>query len=245
MTLSTTRQDPERESEFVRQLPQAAVDGALILLPVEPVSGLAALRATGIPFVVVDVQQRRRIDSLDHGHPCAGGPANSEHLLPLGHRRLGVIGWDQRVMATVERLHGVRQAFATAGSAFDGSLVRYTGSAETDAGYATACDLLDLPEPPTATFGLNDNLAFGVLRAAAHRHLQVPAQLSVVGFDDLRAAELVTPRLTTVRQPLVETGAHAAQILLDWIVDDRVPRAMHIQLPTELVVRETTCSPCP
>jgi DNA-binding LacI/PurR family transcriptional regulator len=126
-----------------------------------------------------------------------------------------------------------------AGLTLDERLVRYGHHAETADGYAVAGQLLDLAEPPTAIFALNDNLAFGVLRAAAHRGISVPDELSVVGFDDLETASLVTPMLTTVHQPLVEMGAYAAQVLLRWIEGD-APPAMHIQLPTELVVREST-----
>jgi LacI family transcriptional regulator len=169
----------------------------------------------------------------------AGARQAAQHLVGLGHTRIGVLGWGTHVMATVDRTHGLRRVMAEAGLALEERLVRYGDHAETSDGYALAGQLLDLPEPPTAIFALNDSLAFGVLRAAAHRGISVPGQLSVVGFDDLETASLVTPMLTTVHQPLLEMGAYAARVLLRWIEGD-APPAMHIQLPTELVVREST-----
>jgi DNA-binding LacI/PurR family transcriptional regulator len=103
-------------------------------------------------------------------------------------------------------------------------------------------ELLDLPEPPTAIFAYSDTMAFGVLEAAQQRGLEIPSQLSVIGFDDVEIAQYF--RLTTVRQPLHESGARGAELLLECMdSDDGVlppvgPR--HVVQPTELVVRSTT-----
>ena len=240
MTLTTTEHSLDRERQVVDSMSHSAIDGALMLLPRESLAELAALQRNGFPFVVVDPEEP--IDFPSPWITCthvAGARQAAQHLVDLGHRRIGAIGWGHKVLATGDRVHGLRQVLDRAGIALDESLMRYADHAERADGYVVASELLDSDDPPTAIFALNDNLAFGVLRAASHRGIDVPGQLSVVGFDDLETASLVTPMLTTVHQPLQEMGAYAARVLLRWIGGD-APPAMHIQLPTELVVREST-----
>jgi LacI family transcriptional regulator len=105
-----------------------------------------------------------------------------------------------------------------------------------------AATLLDLPEPPTAIFAFNDSIAIGVLGAARDRGLRVPEDLSVVGFDDIEPAILVTPTLTTVRQPLSEMGRTAVNVLVR-LLERRASETPHIELATRLVVRESTAPP--
>jgi LacI family transcriptional regulator len=102
--------------------------------------------------------------------------------------------------------------------------------------------MLDLPEPPTAIFAFNDNAAISVLHAARARGLRVPEDLSVVGFDDAEQAAIVTPALTTVRQPLEELGRMAVSLLLR-VLENQRHDALRIELATKLVVRESTAPP--
>ncbi len=104
---------------------------------------------------------------------------------------------------------------------------------------AAATALLDLPDPPTAIFAFNDNVAVGVMRAASARGLSIPDDLSVVGFDDSELAGIVVPALTSVRQPLAEMGRMAVSLLLRLLENQRVD-ALRIELATRLVVREST-----
>jgi LacI family transcriptional regulator len=102
--------------------------------------------------------------------------------------------------------------------------------------------MLELAEPPTAIFGFNDNIAIGVLRAARSRGLRVPEELSVVGFDDSEQAAIVTPALTTIRQPLAEMGRMAISLLLRLLEHQRV-ETLSVELATKLVVRDSTAPP--
>jgi LacI family transcriptional regulator len=102
--------------------------------------------------------------------------------------------------------------------------------------------LLDGPQPPTAIFAFNDNMAVGVLRAARARGIRVPEDLSVVGFDDSEQAAIVTPALTTVRQPLAEMGRMAVSLLLRLLENQRV-EGLNVELATRLVVRDSTAPP--
>jgi LacI family transcriptional regulator len=164
-----------------------------------------------------------------------------EHLLSLGHRRIGAIAGPADWMASTERLNGYRAALAAAGVLPVPELV-VESDFSIESGEEAAAALLDLPERPTAIFGFNDNVAIGALRAAAARGIGVPDELSVVGFDDSEESGLVTPALTTVRQPLAEMGRIAVSLLLRLLDHQRV-EAMSIELATRLVVRDSTAAP--
>jgi LacI family transcriptional regulator len=171
----------------------------------------------------------------------AGGLAATDHLLGLGHRRVGAIAGPGDHLCSRARTDGYRSALERAGISFDPALVR-NGDFEHEGGFTRGGELLDLSEPPTAIFAGSDQQAFGLYEAARQRGLRVPQDLSVVGFDDLPVTRWVSPPLTTVRQPLSEMGRAAAQMLGDLITG--VPlRTTRVELSTELIVRESTAAP--
>jgi LacI family transcriptional regulator len=174
---------------------------------------------------------------------AAGAKQAVEHLLSLGHRRIGAIAGTRGWYATEERLNGFRTALAGAGLLLDPELVVYSDW-RIPRGTEAARELLSLPDPPTAIFGFNDNVAIGALHAARERGLSVPDDLSVVGFDDTEQSLIVTPRLTTVSQPLAELGRMGVS-LLTRILDGQRVDALRMELATRLVVRESTGPPPP
>ena len=141
-------------------------------------------------------------------------------------------------MCALARLDGYRAAMTSAGLPIESGWMRY-GDFQRDGGEQHAMGLLRLVHPPTAIFAGNDLQALGVLHAARALGLSVPGDLSVVGFDDLAIAELASPRLTTVHQPLREMAEHATRLLLQ-LLDDPQPEVTQIELATTLVVREST-----
>ena len=242
IVLCPTLHQHEREVTLLDRLMHGTTDGAVLMLPEESNAELRALQETGYPFVVVDPRVQ-----LDQGIPAvsasnaSGARAVVEHLLSLGHRRIGAILGPADWMATTERLNGYRSALAAAGVLAARDLV-VESDFSIESGEAAAAALLDLPERPTAIFGFNDNVAIGALRAAEARGLTVPDDLSVVGFDDSEQSALVTPALTTVRQPLAEMGRMGASLLVRLIEGQRVD-ALRVELSTKLVVRESTAPP--
>jgi LacI family transcriptional regulator len=235
--------DAGRSAQTEDVLPTLAglsgVGGAILVLPPEPSEELEALRKAEFPFVVVDPRTPplRDIPAVSAAH-ASGGRAVTEHLLQLGHRRIGVLAGPRNWLAGKARLGGHAAALADGGILVDPSLVH---SAEPTAqfGYQAAAQLLDLPDPPTAIVGFNDKVAVGILAAAAGRGLRVPDDLSVTGFDDIEIAQATTPPLTTVRQPLEEMGRMAVHLLLRMLGGHRLD-ALHVELATELVVRDST-----
>ena len=239
VVLCPTLHEHEREITLLDRLMHGTTDGAVLMLPEETNEELKALQRMGYPFVVADPRV-----PLDDGIPAvsaahaAGARAAVEHLLGLGHRRIGAITGPPAWMATTERLQGYKGALAAAGVMPDPALI-IQSNFETAGGESAARRLLAAKERPTAIFAFNDNAAVGVLNVARELRLRVPEDLSVVGFDDSEQAAIVTPALTTVRQPLAEMGRMAVSLLLRMLENQRV-EGLKVELATRLVIREST-----
>jgi LacI family transcriptional regulator len=240
LVLSMSHHQHDRELTLLRRIMRTRTDGVLFLLPSESADELEVLRQRGLPFVIVDPRQPvpAGIPSVSAAH-AAGAREATEHLLALGHRRIGVISGASDWVASIERLRGHRAALAAVNVPADPGLVIASDFAVAEGGSIATEKLLDQPDPPSAIFAFNDILALGALRAAAARGLRVPDDLSIVGFDDAGMAALVTPALTTVRQPLGEMGRLATGLLAR-LLNSQSVEALHIQLETKLVVRSST-----
>jgi DNA-binding LacI/PurR family transcriptional regulator len=213
-------------------------DGLLILsLPV-PDRDLARLAAAGVPVVLVDAWGRDVpmvvTDDIE------GGRLATQHLVDLGHRAIGFIGHDPAnpfgFTASARRELGHEEVLRSAGLPVRPELRRH-GPHERDAARALAAELLAEDDPPTAIFASSDAQATGVLAAAQAAGRRVPEDLSVIGFDDIELSSYVG--LTTVRQPLFDSGHLGARLLLEALAGDPPPATSH-QLPLELVERATT-----
>ncbi|MGZ4410708.1 MAG: LacI family DNA-binding transcriptional regulator [Gaiellaceae bacterium] len=237
-----TMHERERELTLIERLRNGATDGAILLLPSETRDELEALHDEGLPFVVVDPAVRLGNDTaVVSATHWAGAKEATEHLLELGHRRIGAITGPSGWLATEERLGGYRQALAELGIEPDPELV-IVSDFHADGGREATGRLLDLPQPPSAIFAFNDDMALAALRLAQERGLSIPRELSIVGFDDSARARIVTPTLTSVHQPLAEMGRLAVD-LLTRIVSGKPVDALQVELPTKLVVRESTAPP--
>ena len=241
IVLCPTGHEHDREVSVLERL-HGLTDGALIILPSESTEELERLLDDGYRFVVLDplMPLGARIPSVSATH-TSGADQAMRHLLELGHRRIAQITGPRGWLATEDRLRGYRAALAAAGILADPEL-EVEADAEIDGGRDAAARLLDLPQPPTAIFSFNDNTAIGALQAARARGLRVPEDLSIVGFDDVEHATIVTPALTTVRQPLAEMGRTAVS-LLDRLLERQRFETLHVELATRLVVRESTAPP--
>lgn len=169
----------------------------------------------------------------------AGGRLAAEHLVQCGHRRCGFIGDADTPSYAIRhdsRFAGFRQGLNDAGLDLPDALVTLAPHGREQA-RRQAHELLDLPEPPSAIFTPSDTQAIGVLKAARERGISVPHELAVVGFDDIDVADLVG--LTTIRQPLEESGRLAVEVLLNHFADPQ-RSIQQIELPVTLIQRETT-----
>jgi LacI family transcriptional regulator len=237
--LCPVRHEHDREVTLLGRLMHGTTDGAILLLPSETSVELAALQRYGYPFVVVDPRE-----PLGEGVPCvsaahaSGAKAATQHLLELGHRRIAAITGPRDWTATDERLSGFHGAHVAAGILPDPQLI-VPSDFLMEGGHRAAAAILDGADPPTAIFCFNDNLAVGAVRAARERGLRVPEDLSIVGFDDSELASVLSPELTSVRQPLAEMGRMAVSLLVRLLDSQRV-EALRVELATRLIVRESS-----
>lgn len=241
LALSVTRSSSQLERRWLAKVLDGATDGAILVLTQGQSQDLDTLRRHKIPFVVVDHRGELGADVPSVGATnWQGGRTATEYLLSLGHRRIAVISGEAQMRASRDRIAGYRVALEDAGIPVDTELIR-PGDFTQQAGYKQACALLDLAEPPTAIFAGNDMQAMGVYSALRTRGLSVPDSMSIVGFDDVPISSIVTPALTTIRQPLVEMGRVATTMLLRLIAEEPLD-SMRVELATTLVVRNS-CAP--
>jgi LacI family transcriptional regulator len=203
----------------------------------------AEVSALRTPLVVVDP-----VGGFDPAVPrvgatnWAGGLAATEHLLALGHRRIGIVTGPEQLLCSRQRLEGYLTALSRAGVPADPALIRY-GDFRPAGGRAGTAALLDVDNPPTAVFAGSDQQATGVYAEARHRGLRLPEDLSVVGFDDVPLCQWLSPQLTTVRQPMADMARVATRMVLDHRGPWHPERVPSVELSTELVVRDSTCPP--
>lgn len=220
----------------------AGVVGIIGLTLAEPNAVIRASREVGMPFVMIDP-----VDLEDPGVVSigatnwAGGRTATEHLLSLGHRRIGWIGGPEGSAVARERFHGYRAALDSAGVELDRSIVR-RDQFTVESGLQHGRELLGLASPPTAIVAGDDEIAVGVLAAARELGVPVPDRLSVVGFDDTPQATWTAPPLTSVHQPLSGMGRMAVETVLAMAAGTQ-PASRHIQLATSLTVRSSTAPP--
>jgi LacI family transcriptional regulator len=226
---------PGQDSESFRTLP-GGLDGLLSISLCPPSTDLDRFAAAGMPVVLVDYPHERL--PAVHTDDVAGGRLATEHLLGLGHERIAFLGDFEHnyhgFTSSARRRTGYELALAAAGLDVDPELVRRASHAR-EHGAELARVLLDLPDPPTAIFAASDTQAMGVLEAADELGVGVPDDLSVVGYDDIEVARYAG--LTTVAQPLEESGAIGANLLLAALAGAAISGQ---QLPLRLAVRATT-----
>jgi len=247
LLLSMPRPSGESGGDPYRRLRQGMVDGAIVLESDGGEALTAALAGQTYPWITLGYRREGDGSSgrnLLHADDYNGALLMTQHLQSLGHTRIGVISGPHRHMGALEeRLRGYRAAVAGCGQPLDPALLTY-GDFTPASGYGAVDRLLDLPHPPTAIFALNDRMALGAISRMRERGLRVPADVSVAGFDDVPAAALALPPLTTVRQPGFAMGLRAATLLGGLIRREAAPFDSEV-LPTELVVRASTAAPPP
>ncbi len=234
----------ERDRHLEALLPTHRADGVLaICLPFSP-DQLGQFSRAGVALVTVDAPNpgvpQTVIDDV------LGGRLATEHLIGLGHRRIGFVGdmpfakppGGLGFVSSARRLHGYKQALAVAGIAVEAGLIR-RGTHDAATAAEHAAQLLKSADPPSAIFAASDTQAIGVLAAADRLGVPVPGQLSVVGFDDIESAAFL--RLSTVRQPLDLSGAEGARRLCALLRGEAVHPLRH-ELPVELVPRDSSAA---
>ncbi|WP_416306037.1 LacI family DNA-binding transcriptional regulator [Neptunicella sp. SCSIO 80796] len=237
--LGDTQRDADKVKHYAAMVRSGQVDGIILFsqhLPfdVEPgttVEQLPPIVNSCEPLNVDDVCQVM-INNVDAAKTAVN------HLIELGHRRIGAITGNMDAPSSNDRLTGYKLALEQAGIAFDPDLIT-NGNYLIGSGKIAATKLLELPEPPTAIFCFSDNIAYGAMSALHDHNIKVPEQMSLVGFDDTEYSAYMNPPLTTIHQPLVEIGQNCMDLLLAQLEHKPIARR-YIELPVQLLVRGST-----
>lgn len=224
--------------ELTRICRSREVDGLLLRGMPDFRESAALLQAEGLPFVVFG----RRVDDPTVSFIAPDNVISSmtltRHLIERGHTRIGFTTRPALAEVSSDRLAGYREALREAGIPFDPDLVVET-AIELGSAYRAMETLLDLPKPPTAVFGIHDLVAIDLLRAAKDRGLRVPEDVAVVGHDGVHATLVTDPPLTVMRQPLLELGKQAVEMLLTLVENADAPPIRRF-VPVQLIVRASS-----
>ncbi|TKI04385.1 LacI family DNA-binding transcriptional regulator [Martelella alba] len=237
LVLCITRNNPDKERQFIRWLDTCQVDG-LLFTTNRPDNGL--LRE--------ELADHQRVVLIDEDVPGSqvpkvfvdnvqGGMLATRQLIAAGHRRIAFVGGPDALMSVRERYQGFKQAMDAAGLSCSNAWILF-GDYSREFGQAALHRLLSLPEAPTAVFAASDYLVLGLLDGLGQRGLSAPESLSLVGFDDASYAELITPRLSTIRQPARLLGRTAVDIMIK-LLNGRQDVELETRIPVEWISRDS------
>lgn len=239
--ICSTDNNDERVERYLSVLQQKSVDGIIVGTGMDHRDMLQPVLRKSMPVVLV----ARELPGLNVDtvviDDYAGGYLAGGHLAGLGHKRIAVLAESAKLVSSRERIRGFREACEEAGLEWDESLVRTNGADLVKDGRRNAADWLASEDRPTAIFCCNDLLAIGALQAAKERGLRIPADLSIVGFDNTILATATDPPLTTVAQPTGRMGELAVDLLLEQEGSRRESPRRAVLAP-ELVLRESTAA---
>jgi len=225
--------------QWLQNLRARQSDGVILVISdgAGPIS--TELHRLNVPMVIIDPAGGVAADVPTIGATnWSGGRSATEHLISLGHTKIGLVEGPKNLLCSRARLDGYRAALEEAGLRVDRRLIA-PGAFNHESGFLAGQHLLDLEDPPTAIFASSDQMALGLYEAARLRGIRIPDDLSVIGFDDLPEARWSAPPLTTVRQPLADMGGLAARTVLRLSRGEPI-ETPRVELATELVIREST-----
>ncbi len=234
--LQNTDRKQERIINYIYLLREKLADGIIfsggIIHGYETLSALKELRERVVVIGRHEVDfPAVRVDNI------GGATQATQHLIDLGHERIGFIGGPERSTTALDRLTGCKNALAQNSYPIDPSLIKQ-GNLTPKSGYLAARELLDQKDTPTAIFAANDQMAFGAIKAAKELGMSVPDDLSVVGFDNIPLSSYFKPPLTTVEIPMYEVGVTGMKMLIDVISKKSFEKVKFFK--TSLLIRDST-----
>ncbi len=239
LLLATSKDTLNPASSFERLLRGHYFDGAIIIETSE-IYGMdlhKLLEQQNRPWVLMGYPAGLLRCYAVYADEFMGGQLVADHLLSLGHQRIGLINARPQPSGVGERVRGFQKVLDAHQIILDESLVAF-GNFQEESGYRAAPLLLQRPDPPSAIFAINDRMALGVMHWAHENGLRIPEDFSIIGFDDIPAAATSHPALTTVCQPAVEIGRETMRLLFRLLEGEKPPS--HIIVGTELICRSTT-----
>lgn len=245
MYLCNSNFDHDRERRFLEEMAERRVEGVILIsafLQNEELIHRMDQNTMRVVCIQTQIEGLDCINTNDYDTMCQ----SVQHLIELGHRRIGFICIDRRGCRM--RYSAYRNVLSRNGIAIDPAYVaeNVNGKYSENPGYHMTKALLSLEEPPTAIQALNDYMAYGAYQAAHEMGLSIPGDVSIIGYDDLPLSKLLMPPLTTIRQPAYEMGLAGSEILLERIAQGpSLPGEPHIErlFKTEFLSRGSTAAP--
>jgi LacI family repressor for deo operon, udp, cdd, tsx, nupC, and nupG len=235
--LGDTEGEREHEKEYIEAAIGRMADGIILVAPRIDDALIYEVNEL-IPLVIVDRYVPNEdilqiyIDNLE------GAFLAVEHLIELGHRRIGFLSGPKDVLNSLRREEGYRKALERHDIPYDPALT-LKGDFYFQSGYTAFDSFYQLNPPPTAIFASNDLMAFGLIQRANEQGVRIPDNLSIIGFDDIALSALINPPLTTIRHPMVEMGIRAVKLLFDQL-GQREEKQIESTLQNTLIIRQST-----
>mgnify|MGYP005840669389 CR=1 FL=1 len=240
LMLYTTRRRAGSEAHYVKAISNGLSAGIILVTPLFDLEYLASLRDHSFPYVLVDQTDPKAHSSVVDATNWQGAYDATRYLLQLGHRCIAFIAGLPGLQSSADRLAGYKAALAEYAVEFDPSLI-VQGDYFIPSGYEAARQIIARTPRPSAIFAGNDLMALGAMQCIHESGLNIPRDISLVGFDDIPQAAMVHPQLTTVRQPLEQMGRVAVNLLIEQIesAENENPPSRRVTLATRLVERES------
>jgi len=235
--LCNTENDFEKESLYIDVLTKKQVDGLIFVTTGDRSDSVKKLVEMKIPTVVMDRDFPGLKLDIVAADNLQGGYLATQHLISLGHKRIGCITGPSGINPSARRITGYQQALRDANLVVEPELI-VSGDFHPESGWKLGRTMLSEKNAPKAIFACNDLMAMGVLRAATELGLQVPGDLAMVGYDDIELASYTNPPLTTVKQPKFEMGVAALNFLISRI-QNKQSAPQSVLLPVSMVIRSS------
>ncbi|MDP5274071.1 LacI family DNA-binding transcriptional regulator [Chengkuizengella axinellae] len=236
--MCSTDNNIDKESKYISLLEQKRVDGIIIATGTRNTDVLQNLLKKKLPIALI----ARDLPSLPVDTVLVddymGGYEATSHLISLGHQKISIIAEDLKVMSSKERIRGYRQALEDHGMEYDEEQI-HVSDFTIEGGREVAATILAENNPATAIFACNDLLAMGVIQAAREIGVEIPSDLSIIGFDNTILASLCDPPLTTIAQPIQDMGKQVVELLVKEIKQEKQSKQRVVLMPS-LEVRNTT-----
>lgn len=238
LILCNTDEDPRKEEAYLKVMLEKRVDSLIIAPTWRTCDYLREFERRNVPIVVVD----RKAEDISSDTVCVdnvhGAFMAVEHLIKLGHKRIGMIVGPKMISTTQERVQGYLEALRKYDLEKDESLM-VDGDSAIEGGIKAMEDLLKLKSPPTAVFCYNNVVTLGGLISLKKLNKKIPKDIAIVGFDEVDWAEVADPPLTVISQPTYAIGATAGQLVMQRLLNEGPKSKQKIILKTELVIRKS------
>jgi DNA-binding LacI/PurR family transcriptional regulator len=235
LLLGNSSENLNRERQHLNTFLSEHVSGIIFTSTGDDISYYKKLRIAGIPLIAVDRKPSNLdVDLVQLANEKASFEAVN-HFFMEGHRRIGLIAGPGSISTGSERCAGYQRALLSAGLPIDQELIQTSDFRQTG-GYRSMGTLLDLPDPPSAVLVSNNLMTLGALQMIHERGLNIPDQISLIGFDYMAWASSLRPPLTVIAQPVYEMGITAARLLLGRIQEPEGP-IQHVTFEAKLIVR--------